>query len=106
MLIIPLPKSVCFTAFTGFTMPSPEEPSPFPRVHPIFWSILLPNPVVCFSQFPNFASIASALFVVLTGFLVAATALNKNCRANNYTQQNITSASPTGVYQGAPVLHA
>ena len=54
----PLPNSVCLVALTGFTIPSPFAPSPVPLLQPILASILLPNPVVCFSQRPKSFSIA------------------------------------------------
>ena len=78
MLTSPLPNSVCLVAFTGFTMPSPEDPSPCPCFHPIFWSILLPNPVVCLSQLPNLESITSVLRVTFAGLEAVAALRSKN----------------------------
>ena len=53
----PLPNSVCLVALTGLMIPSPLVPRPIPLLQPILASILLPNPVVYFSQRPKSFSI-------------------------------------------------
>lgn len=74
----PFPNSLWLTAFTGFTIPSPADPSPVPCCQPILASILLPNPLVYFSQRPKSLSIGapwwplSGLFFLATVLVAAA----------------------------------